>query len=181
MTRARIGIVLVGDVTAVGAVGIVWFFGFDLFWATTAVLAIGAVALVIARFALDDPARWDPPARETPRATRLAVVTIEQALEASDRLARPKAWRSVPALLTPERDDRQARANIVRDMRALLIAELTVCGIDPSDRSDDARTLMGPDALAILESHDGNTVTSVTLDRCLDTIERLATIAPMSP
>lgn len=178
MTRVLEKRIAVGAVAAVGAAFSVWFVGFSVFWAIAASLAAAIVGGVIATFTFDELAPWDPPARETPRGTRLAVVIIEQSLAACDRLARPSFMRRMRALLISERDDRLARASVVRQMRALLIAELDQRGLDSSEPYDDAITLFGPDALAILQPHDGNPVTAASIARCLDVIERLATTTP---
>lgn len=169
-------VVALGAVAAVGAVFVVWFVGFDVFWAVAAVLAVGPVIGVIATLTFDEPAPWEPRARETPRGTRLAVAVSEQSLAACDRLARPTAVRRMRALLIPERDDRLARATIVRQMRALLIVALHDRGLAPADRSDDAVVaLLGLDALTILQPNDSNPVTTAAIARCLDAVERLGT------
>jgi hypothetical protein len=118
--------------------------------------------------------------RVAPRSTRLTVATIEHALAACDRLARPRAIRTLQALVYAERDDRLARLTVMRQLRALLIAELYDRGHDrglaSADASDEAvARLLGPTARAILEPHDDHPVSSAAIARCLDAIERFDT------
>lgn len=164
----------------VGACG-VWFAGFDAYWAVTAALALGPVGAVIAILVFDEQVPWEPPARETPRGTRLTVSMLESSLAACDRLARPTVMRRVRALPTAERDDRLARLTVVRQMRALLIAELKGRGLDPDNCSEEGVVaLLGSDALPLLAPHDDDAVTTTAIGRCLDAVERLATVTPGS-
>lgn len=154
MTR---GYVIGGMAAATLGVFSVWFAGFSLLWAVATVLVVGVVGAVVATRSLDEPARWVPSAGDTPRGVRLAVTTIEQSLAACDRLARPPLVRRLRELIVAERDERPAR-EVVRRMRALL----------------------GPDALTILPPHDGAAITSTTIERCLDAIERQTLTPPRS-
>lgn len=155
MTRRR----LIASIAAAAAVGAfaVWFAGFDLVWALTTVLIVGAVGAVVATQRLDEPAPWEPPPRETPRGVRLAVTTIEQSLAACDRLARPAVVRQLRAMIVTDRDDRVARP-LVRRMHALL------------DR----------DSLAVLQPNGDDPVTSAAVDRALDACERQTITSPRS-
>lgn len=172
---ARVALrVAVGAAAAVGAGGLVWFAGFDMWWAATATLAAGSLGAAIASLTFDEPTPWDPPLRATPRATRLTVAMIEQSLAACDRLARPTAGRWLRAMLTSDRDDHLARAAVMRQLRALLAAELDDRGIDPAASPGDALALLGPEALAVLQPRDGHPVTSAAIARCLDAIDRVA-------
>ncbi len=173
----RIAIAVAVGVAAVGAAVGVWFLGLDPFWAVATVLAVGPAGAAVASVRFEEDAAWEPLGHETPRGIRLAVVMIERSLAACDRLARPTAARRLRAFLIAERDDRLARSTIVRRMRALLVAELNHRGLDPGNRlHDDAIvTLLGPDAVTILQRNDGNPVTTAAIARCLDAVERLGT------
>lgn len=171
--RSAINFVAIAVASTAGAFG-VWFVGFDPLWAIATVLAVVSVGLVFATLKFEDHAGWDRPARETRRGIRLAVPMIEESLSACDRLARPRFTRPISTLLTNEREDRLARGTIVRQMRALLVAELRVRGVDPTRHSDEAIVaLLGPDALAVLQPHDNNPVTSAVIVSCLDAVDRL--------
>lgn len=154
MTR---GYVIGGIAAALLGVFSVWFAGFSLLWAVATVFVVGAVGIVVATRTFDEPARWAPPAGDTPRGVRLAVTTIEQSLAACDRLARPPLVRRLRALIVAERDERPAR-EMVRRMHAL----------------------MGSDADAMLEPRGGGPVTSATIERCLDALERQSLTPPRS-
>jgi hypothetical protein len=174
---ARVALrVAVGAAAAFVAAFVVWFVGFDTRWAVAAVLVLGPVGAVLATRRFEEDAGWDPPARETPRGTRLAVAVIEESLAACDRLARPPLLQRLYRLLSSERDDRVARATVVRQTRALLLGALHDRGLDPAHLpDDDVVALLGADALPLLQQHDGLPVTSAAIARCLDVIERLGT------
>lgn len=155
---------------------VVWFMGLDPYWAAASVLAVGPVAAVLAGLGFEDEdAPWDPPARETPRGSRITVAIIEESLAACERLARPSALRRVRAFLTPERDDRLARTTVVRRMRALLLAELHNTKLDPlNDLHHEAiAARLGRDAITILQPTESNPVTTAAIARCLDVVEQL--------
>lgn len=155
---------------------VVWFAGFNWLWAIATVLAFGSVGVVLATLKFEEQARWDPPGRETPRGIRLAIPLMEESLAACDRLARPAITRPIRLLLTNERDDRLARGTMVRQMRALLVAELRASGVAPAHQTDEAVVaLLGPDALAVLQPNDENPVTSAVITSCLDALDRLDT------
>lgn len=156
---------------------LVWFFGFDVPWAIAIAVAVTAVGGVLAMLSFDDPAAWDAPPRETPRATRLTIGMLEQSLAACDRLAAPALLRRVYRLTNAERDDRLARATVVRQLRALLLAALHDHGLDATAPPQDIAALVGPDALAVVSLHD-TTVTSATIARCLDALEHLVLPTP---
>lgn len=152
----------------------VWFLGFDPLWALTGALAVGSVGAAISLVGLDDPVPWDAPSRKTPRSTRLSVALIERSLAACDRLESPVFLRHVQRLAHAEREDRQSRLVIVRRMRALIIAELRRRGLDAtSSAPSHALSMLGSDAVTILESHDGDGVSTAVVTRCLDALERL--------
>lgn len=173
----RITIVVAGVAAAsAGAVYGVWFAGLDWLWAVATVLAVGSVGLVFATLKFEDAASWDPPGRETPRGVRLAVPMMEESLAACDRLARPRITRPIRAVLSNEREDRMARGAIVRQMRALVLAELRAHGVAPADQTDEAVVaLLGRDALTVLQPDDDNPVTSAVIASCLDAVDRLPT------
>ncbi len=177
--RFAIGGVLVAAVVAAVAV---WIAGFDVYWAMATVLAVGPVGAFLASLAFEDDAPWDPPRRETPRGVRLVMATMERSLAACDRLARPTFVRRMQAVLFSERDDRLARGTIIRRMRALLVTELQIRGLDPAKATDEDAVvaLLGRDVLTILQPHDANPVTTDTITRCLDAVERLGTESPRS-
>jgi hypothetical protein len=165
-----------GVVAALGAAFVVWFVGFDTRWAVAAVLVLGPVGAVLATRTFEEDAPWDPPSRETPRGTRLAVAVLEESLAACDRLARPPVLQRLHRLLSSERDDRQARSTIARQVRVLLLGVLRDRGHDPAHLpDDDVVALLGADALTVLQQQDGLSVTSAAIARCLDAIERLDT------
>jgi hypothetical protein len=181
--RRAIGVAVgigIGVGSAAVAAFVVWSVGFDVSWAIAAVLAVGTVTGVITTLKFDEIVHWDAPTRETPRGTRLALVTIEQSLAACDRLARPTAIRQMRTVLFAERDDQLARSAIARQMRALLIAELHAHGITSLDQVDDVVALLGPHALTILQPSDGNPVTTAAITKCLDALNILATKTPGS-
>lgn len=171
---ARIAVVGVLAAAVVAAVA-VWFAGFDRFWAIATVLAVGPVGALLAGLRFEEDAPWEPPRRETPRGVRLVMATMERSLAACDRLARPAFMRTMQGMFFAERDDRLARLTIVRRMRTLLVAELRPRRLDPANRAhDDAVVaLLGPDALAMLQPHDSNLITTNTIARCLDAVDRL--------
>lgn len=161
---------------AATGVFVAWFLGLDWLWAIAMVMAIGSVGLVLATMTSEEPPTWDPPGRETPRGIRLAIPMMEESLAACDRLARPLMARHMRAVVIEERDDRLARGRMVRQMRALLVAELRTRGVDPAVGPDDAVvTLLGSDALTILDPNDDNPVTTTAIVNCLDAVERLQT------
>ena len=177
--RFAIGGVFVAAVVAAVAV---WFAGFDVFWAIATVLAVVPVGAFLASLAFEDDAPWDPPRRETPRGVRLVIATMERSLAACDRLARPTVVRRLQSVLFSERDDRLARGTIIRRMRTLLVTELQIRGLDPAKATDEGAVvaLLGSDVLTILQPHDANPVTTDTITRCLDVVERLGTESPRS-
>ena len=155
---------------------LVWVAGFDVLWAIATVVAVGSVSVVVATLKLEEQDAWDPPARDTPRGIRLTVPVMEDALAACDRLARVSLAHPINALLNNERDDRLARGIIVRQMRALLVAELRAHGINPAQQNDDAViALLGASALDVLQPNDDDPVTTAIIASCLDAVERLAT------
>jgi hypothetical protein len=166
--------VAIGAVAALGVGFGVWFVGFDVLWAFAAMLVAGAVGGALATIRFDESAPWEPHVETLPRATRLTVAMIERSLTACDRPGRPLA------MLISERDDHLARLAVVRQLRALLIAELHDRGIEPLEPFDDAVALIGPDAPAVLQPHNDSPVTSSAIARCLDAIERLANTHPGS-
>lgn len=177
----RIAIAIAGVAALSAGAACVWFAGLDWPWAVATVLAFGSVSAVFATVRFDEAAAWDPPGRETPRGIRLAFPMMEESLAACDRLARPSITRPIRLLLTNERDDRLARGTMVRQMRALLLAELRAHGIAPAHQTDEAVvTLLGRDALTILDPDDDNPVTTAVIARCLDAVERRATETPTS-
>ena len=173
--RVAISIALVTAAAASGAF-LAWFVGLDWWWAVATVVAVGAVGMVFATLKFEEQTPWEPPGRETPRGVRLAIPMMEEALAACDRLARPPITRPIRVLLTNEREDRMARGTLVRQMRALLLAELRAHGVAPAHQTDDAIiALLGPAALTVLQPNDDNPVTSVAIASCLDAVERLNT------
>jgi hypothetical protein len=162
---------------AIGAAVVVWFVGFDPFWAVATVMAMGVAAAAFGRFRFEEEAAWDRSQYEVPPGVRRDVATIARSLTACDRLARPSAVRWMRSLLIPEREDRLARSTAVRRMSALLNAELHDRGLDPADRSDDEAVvaLFGPDAIAILHPNDGTPVTTAAVESCLDALDRIRT------
>lgn len=166
--------VIAGVISAMVVTGLVWMAGFDLRWSITGALVVLPVGVVLAAFTLDDPAPWAQPHRRTPRGPRLRVSMIEASLAACDRLAQPTPLRRLRELLHPERDDQQARANLVREVRGLLVAVLHDAGIDPSGDLEKAISLLPPEARAILQPKEHLPVTVATVISCLDAIERLA-------
>lgn len=154
----------------------VWFAGYDYIWSVATVLLFGSVGVGLGVLKFEEQSSWDLPARETPRGVGLTLPMMEQSLAACDRLARPAFTRPIQIVLSNERDDRLARGTLVRQVRALLVAELRAHGISHASQSDEkVVALLGHDALAVLQSDDDNPVTSVVISRCLDAIERLAT------
>jgi len=162
---------------AIGAAFGVWFAGLDPLWAIATVLAVGPVVVVLATVGVHDDAPWDPPSRETPRGVRITVAILEESLLACDRLARPTTLRQLRAMAIAERDDLLARSTLVRRMRALLVAELHARGLDATNRAHDhaVMTLLGADALTILQPNNDTPVTTAAIERCLDAVERLGT------
>ena len=159
----------------------VWFVGLDWLWAIAVVLAIGSVGAVFATLKFDDAAAWDAPGRETPRGVRLSLPIMEASLAACDRLARTPFAKRIRALIINERDDRVARGTVVRQMRALLVAELRAHGVGPSHQTDEVVVaLLGVDALIVFQPNDENPVTTAVIGRCLDAVERLASATPSS-
>jgi hypothetical protein len=172
----RIAIAIcIGAVLCMVAAFVVWLVGFDEYWAVASVLAVVPVTAVLATLRFDEHAPWDPPARDASRGVQLAVPMIEASLAACDRLARPAFLRRMGAVLITERDDRIARANLVRRVRDLLTAELHDRGLDPATHADDVTALLGHDALAILQPTDDTPVTTAAIASCLDAVERLGT------
>ena len=99
---------------------------------------------------------------------------VSRSLAACDRLESPVFLRHVQRLAHAEREDRQSRLVIVRRMRALIIAELRRRGLDATSSSPShALSMLGSDAVTILESHDGDGVSTAVVTRCLDALERL--------
>ncbi len=180
MTRAGSTGLMIGVAATLSVAFIVWFAGFEVMWACAAALAIGPAGGLIVSLAFDDMPPWGRPARETPRGSRLTVANIEQSLAACDRLARPSAFQWMGAMLSRERDDRMSRLALVRQMRALMVAELYARGLDASEPYEDAVAMFGADARAMLEPHPNSPVSSATIARCLDAIERLASTTPIS-
>lgn len=177
--HVAIRIAVVAALSAIAGVG-VWIAGFDTLWAVATVLATGAVGVALAGLKFEELALWDPPGRETPRGIRLVLPMMEQSLAACDRLARPPVTRPLRMLLTNEREDRLARGRIVRQIRAVLVAELRARGITAANHSDETViALLGRDALTVLEPTDSNPVTSEIIASCLDAVERLS-IEPIS-
>lgn len=168
--RLAAGVLLLAVATAA-----VWFLGFDLYWSVASVLAVFPVAALIATARLEEDAPWDPPWQEAPRGIRLTVAAIERSLDACDRLAAPSVVRLARAVLHDERNDRLARAAILRRVRALLVSALSHRGLDAADRSaDDAiRALIGADAHNILRPSDDHPITVAAIEESLDVIERL--------
>lgn len=159
-----------------GAAYLVWLAGLDALWAVTTVLAFGSVVAVLVTMKLEERASWEPPGRDTPRGIRLTFPMVEESLAACDRLARPPIMRLIRAMAINERDDQLARATLLRQMRALLVAELRVRGVDPSHQSDESVVaLLGPDALTVLQPNDNTPVTTAAIASCLDAVERLCT------
>ena len=162
---------------AIGAAVVVWFVGFDPFWAVATVMAMGGVGAAFAHFRFEEEAAWDLSEHEAPLGVRRDVATIAKSLTACDRLARPSAVRWMCSFLISEQEDRLARSTVVRRMRALLNAELHERGLNPSDQRDDEAVvaLLGPDAIAILHPNDGKPVTTAAIESCLDALERIST------
>ena len=162
--------------TAVLTLGVlfVWFLGFDPLWALASALAVGSVGAALSRVGLEDPVPWEPAPWEALRSTRLSVALIERSLAACDRLESPAFLRHVQRLAHAEREDRQSRLVVVRRMRALILAELRMRGFDGTISAKvHATTVLGADAAIILESHDGEEVSTGVITRCLDALERL--------
>lgn len=176
-TWQRIAAVIGSAAVALGTAFGVWFVGLDPLWAVATVLAVGPVVVVLATVGVHDDAPWEPPARETPRGVRITVAILEEALFACDRLARPTPLRQLRAMAIAERDDLLARSTLVRRMRALLVAELQARGLDATNRTHDHAviTLLGADALTILQPNNDTPVTTIAIERCLDAVERLGT------
>lgn len=172
---------IAGTVAALAIGFVVWFVGFDVWWAAAATLVVIPVVVATAiALSVDESISWEAPARATPRGMRLTVAALEQSLAACDRLGGPAPMRRIGALLVSERDDRLARSTVVRQMRALLIAELHDRGIAASEPFDEAVASFGDDARAVLQSHEDHPVTAAAIARCLDAIERNATTTPGS-
>ena len=170
-------------IAAVGAAWVVWFLGLNPLWAVATVLAVGPVGAALTTLKFEEDATWDPPEPETARGSRIAMATIEQSLAACDRLARPTAVRQLRAIVISEREDRLARPTAVRRMRALLAAELHERGVDPANASHEHTivTLLGPDALPVLQPNESTPVTAGAIERCLDAVERPSTKPNSSP
>lgn len=143
-------------------------------WAVATVLAFGSVVAVLATLKFEEHPPWDLPGRETPRGIHLTFPMLEESLAACDRLARPPVMRRIRSMAVNERNDQLARATMVRQMRALFVAELRVRGVDPAHQPDEAVVaLLGLDALTVLEPNDNNPVTTAAIASCLDAVERL--------
>lgn len=172
--RLPVARVFAGVIAALVVACLVWLAGFDVGWSLTSALVLLPLSAVIASFALDEPPAWDRPQPRTPRGTRLRARRFEAALAACDRLARPRFTRALSALRHSARDDQLARAQLVRDVRTLLVAALNDAGIEPSAHTDRASALLGPHALSMLQPGDDMAITAATVTRSLDAIERLA-------
>ncbi len=175
--------VVIGVALAVCAAAGVWFLGLDPVWAVATVVAIASVGALLATLRFEEDVPWEPPVGEPARGVRLVAATLETSLAACDRLARPAAWRRMRAFLIAEREDRLARTTTVRRMRAILVGALHRRGLDPANRSHDVAilALLGTDAVTILQPTEDNPVTSASIARCLDTIERLDNQTQGSP
>jgi hypothetical protein len=153
----------------------VWFAGYDYVWSVATVLVFGSVGTALGMLKFDEQPSWDAPGRETPRGVGLTLPMMEESLAACDRLASPAFTRPIQTVLSNERDDRLARGAIVRQVRALLVAELRAHGVVAANSTDEkVIALLGQDALAVLQSNDDNPVTSAVISSCLDAVERLA-------
>lgn len=152
----------------------VWFLGYDWLWSAAGALTLCSVGVIVFSLKFDDQTAWEPHAREAPRGVRLALPMMEESLAACDRLARPPITRHIRVMLTNDRDDRLAQGTLLRQMRALLVAELRVRGIDPAKSPEESVTaLLGRDALAVLQPNDDTPVTTVVIANCLDAVDRL--------
>ena len=170
-----------GLVTLCAVAFFVWMLGFDAWWAVAAAIALCSVCAAVAALGAPPYGAWTATTARPPRGTRLAASRIEQALAACDRLSQPSPIRSLRALLVPERDDRQARLQLLRQVRALLVAALRARGVDAATSPDAVRQLLGPDALAVLTPHDDTPISTATIDRCLDAVAGIATPTPGFP
>ncbi|MDF1503225.1 hypothetical protein [Roseisolibacter sp. H3M3-2] len=182
--RVAIG-VAVAALAAAAATFAVWAVGLDAAWAVTTVVALGAVGAVLATLHVEEDVAWEAPAHDPPRGIRIAVPVLEASFAACDRLARPGVLRGLRAPVIDEREDRLARAALVRQLRALLAAELRARGGAHDGaraaRPDDALlALFGPDARPVLQPDDAHPLTSAAIARCLDAVERLAAEPPPS-
>lgn len=169
--------ITVATVAALSACAVVavWFVGLDWWWAVATVVAFGLAGATFVGLKFEEQPSWDPPGRETPRGVRLAIPTMEESLAACDRLARPAMARRLRGVVIEERDDRLARGTLIRQVRALLMAELLAHGITPEHQTDEAVVaLLGPDALTVLQPNDDTPVTTAVIMNCLDAVERLA-------
>jgi hypothetical protein len=170
-----------GAATLCAVAFVVWMLGFDAWWAVAAAIVLCAVCAAVAAMGAPPYSAWAAAPARPPRGTRLAASRIEQALAACDRLSQTSPIRWLRALLVPERDDRQARLQLLRQVRALLVAELRDRGIDATSSPDAVRQLLGADALAVLTPHDDTPISTATIDRCLDAIARIAPPTPGFP
>lgn len=172
--RLHLARMIAGVIAALAVACLVWLAGFDVRWSITSALVLLPVGTVIASFAFDESPAWDRPQPRTPRGTRLRARRIEAALAACDRLARPTFTRALSALRHPARDDQLARAQLVRDVRTLMVAALNGAGNEPSAHTDRASALLGPHALSMLQPGDDVAITAAAVARSLDAVERFA-------
>jgi hypothetical protein len=154
MSRA---LITIGAVTA--AVFMVWFVGFDIPWAVTTVFVVGPISAVLVTRSSSPRGTWDVPTPPTPRGTRLDCALLIQSLAACDRLARPDAVRRLQTLHHNERDDRTSRSFALRRVR----------------------TLLGPDAPALLDPHHPHPVSATDVARCLDLLDDHVDRSPLTP
>lgn len=171
-------LIVTGLLTLLGTVCTVWFFGFDLAWSVSVAVVLTAVGVLITRFAFDEGTPWPEQPATALRGTRLATNTIEQALAATDRLARPQLARSLRAVVINEREDQLARAQLLRHVRALLTSEARRHGLDPAQQPAQMAELFGEEAVTVLQSHNNAVVNTANIARCLDAMTRAAHTSP---
>lgn len=152
----------------------VWFFGFDVIWSVPVALVLLAAGALIAHFSLHDGSAWIEQPTKALRGTRLAASTIEQALAATDRLARSQLARSLRAIVINEREDQLARAQLLRQIRGLLTTEARRQGLDPAQQPAQVADLFGEEAMTLLRMHNNAAVDTAIIARCLDAMERAA-------
>lgn len=176
--RGPLQLYIIGVVSLLATAFTVWFFGFDIAWSVSVASVLTTTGVLITRFAFDDGAGWPERPAQALRGTRLATSTLEQALTATDRLARPQLARSLRAVVINERDDHLARTQLLRHVRTLIGTEARRHGLDPAQQPAQVAKLFGEEAVTVLQSHNHAVVTTATIARCLDAMTRAAHTSP---